>query len=78
MAMYNSVPVQVRTGTHSTVKLKLKKWVAENVPLDWGWTSTDQLNWSLFIDIIFGLSIILSTAVIKVIINLYAVENKTN
>ena len=36
MAMYNSVPVQVRTGTHSTVKLKLKKWVAENVPLDWG------------------------------------------
>ena len=36
MAMYNSVPVQVRTGTHTTVKQKLKKWVAENVPLDWG------------------------------------------
>ena len=33
---YNTVPVSVRTGTLATVKVKLKKWIRVNVPLDWG------------------------------------------
>ena len=36
MTTYNSIPVDVRTGTQSTVKKKLKKWVVENIPIDWG------------------------------------------
>ena len=31
---YNSVPVEVRTGTLETVKKKLKKWTRNNIPLD--------------------------------------------
>ena len=34
--MYNMVPVNVRTGSLATVKKKLKKWVYQNVPIDWG------------------------------------------
>ena len=34
--MYNMIPVNVRTGSLATVKLKLKKWVHQNVPIDWG------------------------------------------
>ena len=33
---YNSVPVHVRTGSNATVKKKLRKWVYQNVPVDWG------------------------------------------
>ena len=33
---YNSVPVDVKTGSLNTVKRKCKKWVLENIPLDWG------------------------------------------
>ena len=31
---YKQVPVDVRTGTVATVKRKLKKWIAANVPID--------------------------------------------
>ena len=34
MTAYNSIPVDVRTGTQSTVKKKLKMWVKKNIPLD--------------------------------------------
>ena len=34
--LYNTVPVSVRTGSLATVKGKLKKWVKQNVPIDWG------------------------------------------
>ena len=33
---YNSVPVDVKAGSLATVKRKLKQWVLENVPHDWG------------------------------------------
>ena len=33
---YNRVPVDVKMGNLSTVKRKLKVWVKENVPIDWG------------------------------------------
>ena len=33
---YNSVPSQVKAGSLTTVKSKLKQWTLENVPLDWG------------------------------------------
>ena len=33
---YNDVPVSVRTGSQIAVKNKLRKWVKQNVPLDWG------------------------------------------
>ena len=36
MTTFNSIPVDVRTGTQSTVKMKLKKWVVKNIPIDWG------------------------------------------
>ena len=36
MISYNSVPNKVMTGSIPTVKRKLKQWVLENVPLDWG------------------------------------------
>ena len=36
MTTYNSVPNKVKTGSIQTVKRKLKQWVLENVPLDWG------------------------------------------
>ena len=32
--MYNAVPASVRTGSLSTVKRKLKKWVLQNIPID--------------------------------------------
>ena len=35
-AAYNSLPVDVRTGTQTTVKKKMKMWVAQNIPIDWG------------------------------------------
>ena len=33
---YNAVPVSVRTGSLETVKHKLKQWIRQNVPIDWG------------------------------------------
>ena len=33
---YNAVPASVRTGTLSTVKYKLRMWVKQSVPIDWG------------------------------------------
>ena len=36
MVSYNSVPGEVKTGGLPTVKRKLKQWVLQNVPLDWG------------------------------------------
>ena len=33
---YNLVPAHVRTGSIATVKNKLRKWVYQNVPIDWG------------------------------------------
>ena len=33
---YNAVPVCIRTGSLATVKYKLRKWVKQNVPVDWG------------------------------------------
>ena len=33
---YNLVPVHVRTGNNATVKKKLRKWVYQNAPVDWG------------------------------------------
>ena len=33
---YNQVPAHVRTGNIATVKHKLRKWVYQNVPIDWG------------------------------------------
>ena len=36
MTAYNSLPVDVRTGTQTTVKKKMKMWVAQNIPIDWG------------------------------------------
>ena len=33
---YNAVPTSVRTGTLATVKQKLKVWVKQNIPIDWG------------------------------------------
>ena len=41
--MYNSVPVNVRTGSLETVKTKLKKWIRVNVPIDWGWLVLGRL-----------------------------------
>ena len=32
---YNSVPVEVKTGSLASVKRKLRKWVLQNVPHDW-------------------------------------------
>ena len=34
--MYNMVPVSTRTGSIIEVKKKLKKWVCQNIPIDWG------------------------------------------
>ena len=34
--MYNMVPVSTRTGSIIAVKKKLKKWVCQNIPIDWG------------------------------------------
>ena len=34
--MYNMVPVSTRTGSTIEVKKKLKKWVRQNIPIDWG------------------------------------------
>ena len=31
--LYNSVPLDVRTGSVATVKAKLKRWILENVPI---------------------------------------------
>ena len=36
MVSYNKVPSEVKTGSLQTVKRKLKQWVLQNVPLDWG------------------------------------------
>ena len=36
MSTYNSVPSKVKTGSLPTVKRKLKTWVKQNVPIDWG------------------------------------------
>ena len=36
MQWYNRVPGSVKTGSKETVKKKIKAWVRENVPLDWG------------------------------------------
>ena len=33
---HNAVPANVRTGTLATVKHKLRMWVKQNVPIDWG------------------------------------------
>ena len=33
---HNAVPARVRTGTLATVKHKLRMWVKQNVPIDWG------------------------------------------
>ena len=33
---HNAVPASIRTGTLATVKNKLRKWVKQNVPIDWG------------------------------------------
>ena len=32
---YNEVPASVRTGSLASVKIKLKKWVWQYVPIDW-------------------------------------------
>ena len=34
MQWYNSVPADVRTGSISTVKKKLKKWISTSIPID--------------------------------------------
>ena len=34
--MYNMVPVSIRTGSILTIKKQLKKWVCQNIPIDWG------------------------------------------
>ena len=36
MMWYNSIPGSVKTGSLPTVKQKLKNWVHNNVPIDWG------------------------------------------
>jgi hypothetical protein len=36
MVSYNGVPNEVKTESVKTVKRKLKQWVLQNVPLDWG------------------------------------------
>ena len=36
MISYNSVPAELKIGSLPTVKRKLKQWVLEKVPLDWG------------------------------------------
>ena len=36
MQWYNSVPVSVKRGSLPVVKKKLRTWVKENVPIDWG------------------------------------------
>ena len=36
MQWFNSVPVEVRIGSLETIKKKLKPWVKQNVPIDWG------------------------------------------
>jgi hypothetical protein len=33
---FNAVPVSVRTGILAAVKTKLRKWVRQNVPIDFG------------------------------------------
>ena len=33
---YNSVPASVKIGSQAMVKRKLKIWIREHVPLDWG------------------------------------------
>ena len=33
---YNSVPASVKIGSQDMVKRKLKTWIGEHVPLDWG------------------------------------------
>ena len=32
--MFNQVPVSIRTGSLTSVKRKLKKWVTQNIPID--------------------------------------------
>ena len=34
MVNYNSVPMEIRTGSTKTVKVKLKKWIQANIPID--------------------------------------------
>ena len=36
MVWYNSVPGKIKDGSLQTVKRKLKQWVHQNVPVDWG------------------------------------------
>ena len=36
MVSYNTVPGEIKKGSIGTVKKKLKQWVLNNVPLDWG------------------------------------------
>jgi hypothetical protein len=36
MSWYNSVPGNIKIGSLPTVKRKLKNWVYQNVPIDWG------------------------------------------
>ena len=36
MVSYNKVPADIKQGSHPTVKRKLKQWVLEHIPLDWG------------------------------------------
>ena len=33
---YNLMPAHIRTGSIAKVKNKLRKWVFQNVPIDWG------------------------------------------
>ena len=71
---YNAVPVSVRTGSLATVKHKLRKWVKQNVPVDWGLLFLANKQYVAASDL--PLSIILSTDGTKVtFVNLYSVEN---
>ena len=40
---YNAVPVSVRTGSLETVKHELKKWIRQNVAIDWDFLGQNQL-----------------------------------
>ena len=34
MVNYNSVPVEIKTGSIVTVKVKLKRWIQLNIPIE--------------------------------------------
>ena len=68
MQWYNMVPFKVKSGSLTVAKKKLKTWVKENVPIDWGQKILGQILTILIYIFNLKLFTILSTDEIKVFI----------